>query len=96
MINTIQGDTFNLMFTVSGNTDTISRLVFSSVDLGVRQDLLRENDRQYLLSIDASTTKTWKVGESTFDITAFFVNGQVRTVLYNSGINVLKKDNGAS
>ena len=57
MVNTIQGDTFNLMFTVSGEIDQIDRLIFSSADLGVVQDLEKQNAKQYLLEIDAAKTK---------------------------------------
>ena len=93
MVNTIQGDTFNLMFTVSGEIDQIDRLIFSSADLGVVQDLEKQNAKQYLLEIDAAKTKNWKIGEATFDITVVFSNTHVRTIKYNEGIQVLKKTN---
>ena len=94
MISIIQGDTKNVTFTLTGgDASIVDTLVFSSMGLGVSQELVKINDTDWMLIFDSEFTSSCRLCTTTFDLTAFCDDNQIQTVVYQGKIEVLKKVN---
>lgn len=89
----IQGDSFNVTFTVIENSDLISDLIFSSRVLKLEKTLTKIDDNQWLFSLTPEETMELPSVCGTFDLTAILQENQVETLIYQGNIKVSKKIN---
>lgn len=94
-IRIIQGDTYQkeLYFT-NVDTSLINSVDFSCKALNLFKKLDKiETGNYYLLSFTTEDTKALPPFQGNYDITVTFIDSKVKTVLYDSFIEILSKNN---
>ena len=96
-ISIIQGDSYEATLEISGltNVSIVDKCVFSSSYLGICKELnLSSSDEaKYILSFTAEETSKMEPSISDFDITIFFTDDSVATVIYQGKIKIFNKKN---
>lgn len=97
-LSVIQGDTLDVMVWIDNPEEiVIERVEFVCKTLNLREDLdplagLEERDA-WGFAIDQSRTLNFRVGDYTFDVTAFLDSGERFTIIYQGILKVEPKYN---
>ena len=92
----IQGDSYEAELDIKGLIDVsvVEKCIFSSNYLGVCKMLeLSDDESKYILKFTPLETNNMKNGISDFDITLFFKDTNVATVIYKGDIKIFDKKN---
>lgn len=90
----IQGDTYEANLNIVGieSISVIEKCVFSCQYFGICKNL-EKSENAFKLHLSPSETEVLKIGKSDYDITLFFTDDNVATVIYGGVIQVLPKKN---
>ena len=90
----IQGDTYEADLTIIGleSIDVVEKCVFSCKYLCVCKEL-QKGESTFKLYLSPQETAALTVGKSDYDITLFFMDDNVATVIYGGNIQVFPKKN---
>lgn len=96
LLKLIQGDTFNLNVTFSGDAAKyIKSVTFSSRILNITQDLepMGEDNTRWTFLLADTQTAALQPCRADFDLTITFVDDSICTALYRYPITIIKKVN---
>lgn len=91
----VQGDDKHIKVCITGvGGEFVSEVFFSSATLNLVESTTdKTRDDSWVVFISREKTKNLPTGVHTFDITARFENGDIKTGIYHGTVCVLKKDN---
>ena len=92
----IQGDSYQAELNINGLVDisVVDKCIFSSDYLGICKALELSSDlNKYVLKFTSEETSKMLPSIASFDITLFFKDTNVATVIYKGDIKILDKKN---
>lgn len=95
-IKIIQGDSYQLNVTITNNPYIIDHVVMSSKKLSIKKPLTYDSiSGKYIFTLSPQETAILPAGKFDYDLTIFFVDDKVSTVIYRIEFTVLPKTNPA-
>ena len=95
-IKVIQGDSYQLNVSVENVTNAIDNITVSSEKLEIKKVLTYDSvNNKYIFTLTPNETRNFTVGKTDYDLTIFFADDNVQTIVYKSEITVLPKTNPA-
>ena len=95
-IKVIQGDSYQLNVSVENVTNAIDHITISSEKLGIKKALTYDSENnKYVFTLSPDETKDLKVGKDDYDLTIFFTDENVLTIVYRCEIVIYEKTNPA-
>lgn len=97
-ISIIQGDSYQKSIEITNvDTELIESIVFSCKALNLTRELTKSLiGNKYELYFTATETLAFSVFNSSYDLTVKFKDSKIKTIVYNSFIEVLPKNNTLS
>lgn len=94
-ISIIQGDSYQKSIEITNvDTELIESIVFSCKALNLTRELTKSLiGNKYELYFTSTETAAFSVLNSNYDLTVKFNDGKIKTIIYNSFIEVLPKNN---
>lgn len=93
-IRIVQGDTYQKEFYFTNvDISLIDSVNFSCKALNLFKKLDKINMKYFLLNFTSEETKVLQPFQGNYDITVTFIDSKVKTVLYDSFIEILSKNN---
>lgn len=91
----VQGDSYQKNLIVEDiDPITIDAIYISSRDLKISKQLVYDGDtHKYVFTLSPQETENLQSMSTTFDITIYFADGNVKTISYKARIEVLPKIN---
>lgn len=96
-IEIIQGDSFEMTVTIDGLAESIiENIYFTCASLRFCQKLEKEEGTTYLLKISSEITKTFEPAVTNYDLTIYFIDKTIQTIVHNAALKVLRKNNAVT
>lgn len=95
LLKILQGDSIEMLLEVEGESlEDITQIEFQCHLLELSYLLRKTTDAaRWILSIPAADTQNLRLGQFKYNLVATFNSGRVKTVLYQSPLEVIFKDN---
>lgn len=92
----VKGDSLTVTVEIEGvDPDDVDHIYFSVRDVVTEEFIYDETSETWIMTIAAADTvaTAYKVGKHSYDVTVYFANNTVNTIIYKGLLTVYAKDN---